>query len=354
LSSSAIIVGQGLAGTLLGFALVRRGWDIHIVDDGHVQSSSMVAGGLWNPVSFRTMGKTWNADAFVPALDRTYRALERQLGASFYHPAPLVRVFGTPLEANTWDEHSETTLAGWTDSAHPLPEGAVAPHGHGTVRNAGWIDVPVLLRQARKYWETGGKLISERFDHGQFSVGQSEVRYRSLRADRIILCTGWRNAEIPLFAWLPVVPNKGEVLTIRDELLPEEAIINFGQFILPTGQHVHRLGATFDVKATDASPTEEARSFLLSRLTRTFPGHRPEVIGHHAGFRPTVPDRKPLIGTHPEHPNCHCFNGFGSRGVMTIPGLAEQFAGFLDGDGTIPPEANCARYAEASETKVRV
>ena len=40
------------------------------------------------------------------------------------------------------------------------------------------------------------------------------------------------------------------------------------------------------------------------------------------GVRPTVKDRRPLIGTHPTYKNLHILNGLGTRGVMLAPAMA--------------------------------
>ncbi len=42
-----------------------------------------------------------------------------------------------------------------------------------------------------------------------------------------------------------------------------------------------------------------------------------------AGVRPTVKDRRPLIGTHPMHSQLHVLNGLGTRGVMLGPAMAK-------------------------------
>ena len=47
-------------------------------------------------------------------------------------------------------------------------------------------------------------------------------------------------------------------------------------------------------------------------------------MNHLAGIRPTVKDRKPLVGTHLEYKKIHILNGLGTRGVMLGPSLAND------------------------------
>ncbi len=66
-----IIVGQGLAGSLLAHSLRKAGKSVLIVDSFKPNSSSRVAAGLINPVTGRRMVKTWQADTL---LQNEYRA----------------------------------------------------------------------------------------------------------------------------------------------------------------------------------------------------------------------------------------------------------------------------------------
>jgi glycine oxidase len=307
----------------------------------------MVAGGMWNPVSFRTMGMVWNALPFLDKLEETYLSIQEEMGRTIYHPHHLIRVFGNAAEANMWDERSESGPASelMKDSNHT--DGVLhAPFGTGKVTRCGWLDVPVLLHWMREQLRESGQLIEANYDPTKIHHDSDGVRYDGIRADYLISCVGWQIHSDPLFSWLPVIPNKGEVLTVAESQIPETHIVNFGQFILPLGAHRFRLGATFELNAPDDAPTEKAREYLTGKLQKTFPGTTPLIEKHQSGFRPTVPDRKPIIGPHPDFPRCISFNGFGSRGVMTIPWLSGNLADYLEGKGTILPEADIRRYAD--------
>jgi glycine/D-amino acid oxidase-like deaminating enzyme len=44
--------------------------------------------------------------------------------------------------------------------------------------------------------------------------------------------------------------------------------------------------------------------------------HPFEIKDINFGFSPTVKDRRPIIGRHPEHHNLYVFNGLGARGIL--------------------------------------
>ena len=65
-------------------------------------------------------------------------------------------------------------------------------------------------------------------------------------------------------------------------------------------------------------------------------------------IRPTVKDRRPLLGTHPLYPNLHLFNGMGSRGVLTAPKASNWLFNHIDGQKDLPKEVNINRFEKTS------
>ncbi|MCB0376325.1 MAG: FAD-binding oxidoreductase, partial [Sinomicrobium sp.] len=74
---------------------------------------------------------------------------------------------------------------------------------------------------------------------------------------------------------------------------------------------------------TTRTATPAARAELLAGL-KTLLKCPFEVVYQEAGVRPTVPDRRPLAGTHPVYDNVHILNGLGSRGVLMAPFAARR------------------------------
>jgi len=71
-----------------------------------------------------------------------------------------------------------------------------------------------------------------------------------------------------------------------------------------------------------------------------------EVVGHEAGVRPTVKDRKPLVGQHPNYKNLFVLNGFGSHGIMIAPWAAAQLFGCIEKGEELLPEVDINRFAK--------
>jgi glycine/D-amino acid oxidase-like deaminating enzyme len=70
-----------------------------------------------------------------------------------------------------------------------------------------------------------------------------------------------------------------------------------------------------------------------------------EIVEHFAGVRPTVKDRRPLLGTHPKHKNFHILNGLGTRGVMLAPAMAIDLFDFIENGKPLDKTIDIKRYA---------
>ena len=71
-----------------------------------------------------------------------------------------------------------------------------------------------------------------------------------------------------------------------------------------------------------------------------------EIVDHVAGVRPTVSDRKPLVGRHPGYDRVFILNGFGSRGVLIGPYVAQQLYKFIANDIPLDKEIDIHRFTK--------
>jgi glycine oxidase len=71
-----------------------------------------------------------------------------------------------------------------------------------------------------------------------------------------------------------------------------------------------------------------------------------EVVEQQVGIRPTTPDRRPIIGAHPEFSKLLIFNGLGTKGYLMAPLLAKEFVAFLEGKGELDAEVRIERLVK--------
>lgn len=345
-----LVVGQGLAGTLVSHAALQRGWDCHVMDSGQPSASS-VAAGMFNPMSFRRIIEVWEAQAHLDSMTSTYRAFESELGESFLHFLPILKQIPNAEYAQEWNRKALDSP--WIEPVRSdaevlkrFPDAVPSPgHGYGIVQGGGWLDLPQLIQAWR------ARLLEEgRFTVGPWSAGQAQQASGG-GWDAVIDCRGYAAALDPTATPLDIRANRGEILTVKHDgsrgaSLPDTHILNFGKWILPVQPGSWRLGASYEWNRTDLDPTPETRDFLLATLRQATPNSETSTtVRHDVGLRPVSKDRRPAVGPHPTISGLHVFNGLGTRGVLIGPRWADLLCDSLTGKSQLPDIVNPARLS---------
>lgn len=341
-----LVVGQGLAGSLLARALLARGRGVLVVDEERPSAASRIAAGLVNPVTGRKLVKTWRADTLLPFARDYYRAWEGELGRRVYSEKRVWRFFQNDREEEIWKtKRHDPELAGCTA---PLPADltrlpGILPQRGGFQTTCGaHVDTRELLGRYRDHLRAAGALLEEPFSPSDLRVGREGVQWRRFRAKKVLFCEGHAASGNPYFSWIPFRHAKGELLTVRGGDLPEDVVLNRGKWLLPVGRDLFRAGATYEWDDLSETPTAAGRDAILTGL-RELVSWAPEVVAHEAGVRPIVKDTRPVAGLHPAHPAVGIFNGLGSKGVLWGPFFAEQLADHLERGGALDPEVDVRR-----------
>ena len=348
-----IIVGQGIAGTILAQTLLKEGRSVVVIDVPGFSTASRIAAGLYNPVVFKRLVKSWLADDLLPFMDKFYPETEELLGTRFYFKKQILKPFAEEQEKILWLKKCNEDIGkylGKTIYYDYLNDIIYNPLGASEIINAGNLDTKLFLSSFRDYFKKNEILIEEKFDHSAIIFAENSVVYKNIQANKIIFCEGYRSLENPYFSWLPFKLTKGEIITIKlDEeyVIPVDKVINKGVFILSLGNNTYKVGATYEWEDLSDEPTEKGKSDLIEKLQKVIKVPF-EITDHQAGIRPTVNDRRPLIGLHPEHKKLGVFNGLGTKGVMLAPYFAKQFVNFLEHRQPLDKEADITRLNSKS------
>jgi glycine oxidase len=343
-----IIVGQGIAGSVLALTLIKAGKKVLVIDDDRVSHSSVVAAGLVNPVVPKRLSLTWKAAELIPSAREFYRQAEELLGRSFYHDREMIKVFSEENEKEFWLKHAAGDMQQYlsSDITDFFPSIINEPFGTSRIKQAANLETPVFLDAVKAYLISRSSYLQDTFDHDRLEVAGKSVHYKDHAARMIIFCEGFRANKNPYFSWLPFVLTKGEVLTVRIKNYSTASVINKGVFILPLGEDLFKVGATFRWEDETEEPTRDARAELQQKLEKILKVPY-EVVDHKAGIRPTVKDRRPLIGIHPAHSQIAIFNGLGSKGVMIAPYCAASFYKHLEHGAPLDEEIDIRRFYTA-------
>ncbi len=326
-----IIVGLGLAGLAFTKELESNNKSFVVFEDDS-QNSSIVAGGMYNPVILKRFTPVWNAIEQLNIALPFYEELENKFSKKYNFPVDIYRIFKSVEEQNNWFVASDKPLL----SKHMIPtiinkefKGIKADFGYGKLTNTGRIDTKSLLEDYRNYLKEKHLLKNESFNYEDLKVKETTVEYKKLKASKIVFCEGFGLTKNPYFNKLPMQEAKGELITIHAPNLDVDFLIKAAVFVLPLGNNKYKVGATFNWKDKTTLPTPQGKQELVHKLNSfiTVPYN---IVDHTAGIRPTVKDRRPLLGKHPVHQNIAILNGLGTRGVMIAPTAAKALYNHLE------------------------
>ncbi len=345
-----IIVGQGLAGTLLSFLLEKEGKDCLVIDPGLDNAASTVAAGIINPVTGRRYVKSWRIDALLPAARQTYAELEQRLGIPLLRDYRILRSIGSVREENDW--HARSLDPAYEryilDEAETQAfDGKIeAAYAYGELDKGCRVDIAALVRHYRKYLENKSSLLEESFDFEQLQIHEDGIQYRDISARGVIFCEGYRGRYNPYFGYLPFHGDKGEVLIVRIPGANFDKLLKQHLFIVPLHDDLYWIGTTYFRSYETLAPTAEGRTWLENKLREVL--RLPfEIVDHKAAVRPTVKDRRPLIGAHPDFSGLWLFNGLGTKGTSLGPYWAAHFVRHLLEGQPLDPEVDLRRFASA-------
>ena len=342
-----IIVGLGLAGIAFAEELKKQHKSFVVFEDVS-QTSSLVAGGMYNPVILKRFTPVWNAKEQLEVAIPFYKSLENKLSGSFDQVLSIYRTFKSIEEQNNWFIACDKPVL--QEFMHPelvdVDSAAVmAPFMAGRLKHTGRIKVKELVNAYRDDLKQHGSLIEETFRHDGILTWETHIEYKGFSADKIVFCEGNGVKKNRFFNKLPLNGTKGELLTIYAPELKLNDVVKSAIFILPLGKDEYKVGATFNWSDKTNSPTAEGRKELEEKLKSVI-NCSYEVIDHEAGVRPTTGDRRPLLGSHKDNSRLAIFNGLGTRGVMIAPLMAKKLYQFLENDIPLDKEIDIRRFKQ--------
>lgn len=323
--SKVLVIGQGLAGTLIAHQLRSHNIDHHVIGYTQKNSSSMVAAGLINPITGRNYTLSYKIPELIAAAKEEYGAIEQVLNCRVLHDQRITRTLTNIGNENQW--LAKANRKDHAEYMGPLKDGSLydpkteAVHMYAEVLNGLRLDVKLLVTKYKEYLQKESR-------YTEVASVDPYTRLDEEKYSHHIFCEGWRVILNPLFSYLPFEPAKGEVLIIKCSELKLNTALKNGVFIIPIGGDQYWVGSTYDWKTKDESPTVKKREYLIKVLDKVLKVPY-TIVKHEAAIRPCVKDRKPIIGRHPLRTNCILFNGLGTKGASLAPYFSRQLVQHL-------------------------
>ncbi|MFM7746712.1 MAG: hypothetical protein ACKO7X_02205, partial [Bacteroidota bacterium] len=102
-----MIVGAGLAGTIMGRTLERQGIPIQIWDQPNLGSASRVAAGIYCPINFHRLIPGWRAEEAVPKMLDFFGQEERYFGIPLMSHVPYWKPLTEEEQVAHWRRKME-------------------------------------------------------------------------------------------------------------------------------------------------------------------------------------------------------------------------------------------------------
>jgi glycine oxidase len=342
-----IIVGQGLAGSLLAYFLKEKGQSVLIIDDNPKSSSSKIAAGIINPITGRRFVKSWMFDELLAFNKIFYKKIEKEFEVKLFSKRSVLRFLQKNKDLNEW--HIRIAFEGYgkymktNADANFLKSKINEPLAFGEIDHAAQVNMPLLIETFKNNFLNKRILKTENLDYKQVELKNESITYNDFEAKKVIFCEGQKGRFNPFFNYLPFEVSKGEILIVRIPELKSEKIIKDRLIIAPLGDDLYWCGSNYEWNSSDESPTDTIRVELIKKLKQTLKVDF-EIVDHLAAIRPTVKDRRPFLGIHPRFPQLSIFNGLGTKGASLGPYWADHFSDFLVEDIALSEEVNIDRF----------
>lgn len=338
-----LIVGQGIAGSILAFQLLQKNCRFLIIDSGLSNSSTYVAAGVMNPLVLKRLTVSWRAQEFIDFNGPFYKELEQFLAKKFYYQIPLYKLIQSKEEKNFWKHRlNKTQLTDFMEEdLLPAPKSLKPAHDYfmGKVKQTAWLDTKVFLEGFRNYLLENEKVVEDQLDYSSIEKNH----YKGIEFDKIVFCEGSGAIHNPAFESIPMRRNKGDLITIESDEIETNEMYKKQAFVLPIGNNQYKVGATYDRHFTDENPSNEKREELKNQLDK-ISNAKYKIVAHESGIRPAILDRRPVLGKCKNTENRYVFNGLGSRGCFMAPKLASEMVDFMEVGTEIPAEYNIQRF----------
>lgn len=360
-----LIIGQGLAGSILAYILLERKQNVLVLDIPSLQHCSKVAAGICNPITGRNLVRTWKSKELFSFLNDFYPKLEKQFNQKFFFNIPVYRPFQNLEQQQDWSAHEDKINE---EVIFPkdrfLGENINDEFGGLLIKNGGHLRTDIFLERIKNYLIEKESYQEELFDFEKLKTENNTIIYKNIEAKNIVFCRGAADKTNPFFEKLPFFPAKGEILHVELENSHPKTIENLNQIILNKGCWLvpfqnkenylkskvkevsiplFRTGSNYDHKDLTLEPTEKAKEQIESKL-KTVLNVDYHIKKQEVGIRPATRTRKPLIGTHKDFKHIHIFNGFGAKGSSMIPYFAHQFSEYLLGNGELDREVRVEKW----------
>lgn len=342
-----LIIGQGISGSWLSYFLYKENKDFLVIDSHAAGAASRLAAGIINPVTGRRYVRVWMDELILPFAVEAYHEFGNFLGVNGISQKNIIDFFPNPETRLSFQQRVQEQAAyiSIDPGTATLQDYFNYDFGYGQINPVYTAHLELLLPAWEKYLIEKNGLREEVFNPDELELTGTGIRYRDIRAAKIIFCDGSNTANNPFFSKLPFAPNKGEALILEIPGLPPDHIYKRGMSLVPMFEKDQWwIGSSYEWNFSNLDTSTAFRE-KTERLLQQWLKIPYRVTGHVAGNRPATIERRPFVGIHPSFPAIGILNGMGTKGCSLAPYFAYELVAQLLHEKPISPEASVARFS---------
>lgn len=328
-----LIIGQGIAGTLLSYELMREGKTVMLIDSADKHKASLVAAAVINPL----IGKNWtiakDVGTLIPFAVKTYKALGEKFEQHFLIEKALFVFHQNAKEEQNFANQIADSNAYLHDLSmseiDSLKQFFFADNKTGKVKPIYTVETASLLSQWTSYLQAENSFETEQFEMSGLKIYTDSIAYKGISADKIVFCEGAAGRNNPFFPDVNFTNNRGDVLLLSIPELSTNHLYQKGIRLVPRSDGLFWCGSNYTWKYDSLLPDKnwcsETEAQLKSWLKLPF-----EITDHLVAERPTTAGQQTLLLQSELHKNVYFFNGLGTRGFSAGPFLAHKMMQLLN------------------------
>jgi glycine oxidase len=361
--SDVVIVGGGVIGLSVAYALSNEGATSTVLDAGEIGRAASWAGAGMIPPFTRRL----NHGPMI-ALRSAGAVLYREWSAALREETGIDNGYrvtgGVDVAATALDESDLRTAAGrWrvegiaferlSPEDFPRVEPALNPSllGGYFLPDRAQIRNPRHLKALKAALEIRGVTLRPQtpllgFERDGDRVVGLRVESGSIPCGQVVMAAGtWSGGLLEgLGARVPTAPLRGQIVMLRGDRPRLGRIIEHGKnYLVPRDDGRILIGASEEDRGFDTRPTPEVARALIDEAVSLCPVlAEAEVERTWAGLRPGSVDTRPYIGRLPGWSNVVIATGHKRAGLQLAPSTAEVVADLILGR---PPRIDLGPFA---------
>lgn len=322
--TNTIVVGQGIAGSVMAYMLYLQQIPFIVIDPGYANTASRIAAGMFTPITGKRKTIQPLALQQIPFAIKTYKAIGQLIGCNFLYPDNVYQVYNSASEQNDWIAKSTN----YDYSAFILTSPEQLPNikqeiGACEITNSGWVDCGAMINGFADWLNRKDALLKAEFLYRDLQITNDAMEYHGIKFKNIIFCEGYRAVDNPFFNE-NIIPCKGDMLTIQyDQPAMNRIIKKNSIYLVEKGNAVFKAGSTYHWDNNNDQPDEADKALLElqleAMLEKSF-----SIIDHQSAIRPTTKNREVIARQHPEYPRMFMLNGLGTKGILQAPWWTER------------------------------